>query len=327
MKVAITGAAGFIGSNFVHYMAEKYPDYDFVLIDKLTYASGPRGFSWENVEKFRNDNRFKFVEADIADEDAMFDALYMCNAVVNFAAESHVGRALVKTSRHKQSNFLGAANIAEVAMRYHIRLIQISTDEVYGETLKGSFNEYSPLRPQNPYAGAKGAAEVYLYSLAFPPNNLDIVYTRSANNFGKYQSQEKFTHVIAECIAKHRPIPVHGEGKEVREWLYVMDNCAAIDLALHKGKTKEFYNISAHNELSNQQLAELAVKHFGGTITHIPNRPGNDARYSIDSSKIEGLGWKPQATGKDFEKYMVETIGHYVSMYARKLPITTQVYG
>lgn len=319
MKIAISGSAGFIGSNFVHYMAEKYPDYDFVLIDKLTYAAGERGYSWENLEKFKNNLKFRFVKADISDEEAIFDALYMCDAVINFAAESHVGRSLVKTSRHKNSNILGAAMLAEVAMRYKIRFIQISTDEVYGEIerLKGSFHEDAPLRPQNPYAGAKAAAEVYLYSLAFPPNNLDIVFTRSANNFGKYQSQEKFVHVIAEAIAKNRPIPVHGEGKEVREWLYVMDNCAAIDLILHKGKTKEFYNISSHNELTNLELAQLAIKHFGGEIKFIPNRPGNDARYSIDSSKIRELGWQPKAIGAEFEKVMVEMLAYYIDKYKK----------
>src|SRR3990167_3642036 len=315
MKIVCTGAAGFIGSNFVHYMAGKHPDYDFVLVDKLTYAAGEAGYSWENLEKFRGDKRFRFVEADICDEEAMFDALYMGNAVINFAAESHVGRAIVKSARHIRSNILGAANIAEVATNYHMRMIHISTDEVYGEIKTKSFDENSPLRPQNRYASAKAAAEALLYGYKFPPHNLDILYTRSANNFGKYQSQEKFTHVIAESIAKGRPIPVHGRGTEVRDWLYVMDNCSAIDAVLHKGKQGEFYNISAHNEKSNADLAKLAIKHFGGSIKFVPNRPGNDARYSISTKKIEKLGWKPEAAGKDFEKYMLETMDYYIKGY------------
>ena len=315
MRIVVSGAAGFIASNFVHYMANKYQDYDFVLIDKLTYASGLRGFSWENVEQYRNNPRFKFVEADICDEEAMFDALYMCDAVVNFAAESHVGRAIVKSSRHIKSNIIGAATIAEVATNYHMRMVHISTDEVYGEIKSGSFPESSPLRPQNRYAGSKAAAEVFTYSFLFPPHNLDIVYTRSSNNFGKYQSQEKFTHIIAESIAKNRSIPIHGEGKEIRDWLWVIDNCSAIDLVLHHGKAGEFYNVSTHNELSNFALARLAVKHFGGNIKFIGNRPGNDTRYALDTNKLEGLGWKPEAIGERFEKEMVATLQWYIDKY------------
>ena len=318
MKIAITGAAGFIGSNFVHYMYEKYPDYDFVLIDKLTYASGERGFSWENVEEFRNNPRFKFFQDDICDEEAMFDALYMCDVVINFAAESHVGRAIVKVNRHLHSNVVGAVMIADIAANYHMRMVHISTDEVYGEIGTGSFNEDSPLKPQNRYAGSKAAAEKMTYSFMYPPHKLDILYTRSANNFGKFQSQEKFVHIIAESIAKNRAIPIHGKGVEVRDWLYALDNCSAVDYVLHHGKTGEFYNISAHNELSNDALAKLAVKYFGGEIKYIDNRPGNDARYSLPTKKIEGLGWMPLAKGKDFEKYMVDTIKHYINKYENK---------
>src|SRR3990167_885152 len=262
MRLGVTGAAWFIGSNFVHYMAEKYPDYDFHLIDKLTYAAGEGGYSWENVEKFRGNPRFRFFEFDICNEDDMYDALYMCDAVVNFAAESHVGRAIVKSKRHLLTNVLGAGTIAEVATAYHMRMVQVSTDEVYGEILKDSFRESSPLRPQNRYAGSKAAAEVFVYSYLFPPHNLDLVYTRSSNNFGKYQSQEKFTHVIAESIEIGRPIPVHGKGEEVRDWLWVMDNCSAIDKVLHEGKKGRFYNTSAHNEVSNGELARMAVDYF-----------------------------------------------------------------
>jgi len=318
MKICITGAAGFIGSNFVHYMAEKYPSYDFVLVDKLTYAASERGYSWDNVDCFRSSPRFRFVEADICDEEAMFDAMYMCDAVVNFAAESHVGRAIVNQKRHVQSNIVGAANIAAVATNYHMRMLHISTDEVYGEIEKGRFSEESPLRPQNRYAGSKAAAEVFTYSFLFPPHNLDILYTRSANNFGKFQSQEKFVHVIAECIAKNRPIPIHGQGEEVRDWLFVMDNCSAVDLVLHQGKRGEFYNISAHNEMSNAALAILAIKHFGGTIKNTPNRPGNDARYALETHKLEKLGWLPLAQGKDFEKYMVNTLEWYIKKYKKE---------
>ena len=315
MRIAITGAAGFIGSNFVHYMAKKYPDYDFVLIDKLTYAAGIAGFSWSSVDCFRGDPRFRFIEADIADEEAMYDALYMCNSVVNFAAESHVGRAIVKSSRHIRTNILGAATIAEVASQYHMRMVHISTDEVYGEITNGSFGETSPLKPQNRYAGSKAAAEVLTFSYLFPPHNLDILYTRSSNNFGCFQSQEKFTHVIAESIAKNRAIPIHGEGKEVRDWLWVEDNCSAIDFVLHKGVKGEFYNVSAHNEVSNKDLAQFAVDKFGGSIEFVLNRPGNDARYSLSTEKIEALGWKPVAVKGVFGEKMIDTLEWYITKY------------
>ena len=317
MRIALTGAAGFIGSNFVHYMAEKYPSYDFVLIDKLTYAAGEGGYSWENIEKFIGQPRFRTIEADIVDEDKMYDALYMCDVVVNFAAEAHVGRAIVKSKRHLSSNVWGAATIAEVASNYNMKMVQISTDEVYGEILKGSFKEDAPRSPQNRYAGSKAAAEVFLFSYLFAPHNLDITFSRSSNNFGQFQSQEKFTHIIAESIAKNRRIPLHGKGKEIRDWLWVMDNCSAIDLILHKGKKGEFYNISAHNEISNKELAKMAIHKFGGKIKSVPNRPGNDSRYSVDTAKIEKLGWKPIAQGKDFKQYMIQTLEYYINRYEK----------
>ena len=228
-----------------------------------------------------------------------------------------MGRAIVRSNRHIQSNIIGAATIAEVSTNYHMRMVQISTDEVYGEINKGSFGEGARLSPQNRYAGSKAAAEVFTYSFLYSPHNLDIVYTRSANNFGRYQSQEKFTHVIAECIAKNRPIPIHGKGAEVRDWLWVLDNCSAIDLVLHKGVRGSFYNISAKNELSNLQLAKMALNNFVGTVKFIQNRPGNDARYSLSKQKIKRLGWEPKAQGKQFEPIMIETIEWYVDHYKK----------
>ena len=220
--------------------------------------------------------------------------------------------------RQIHSNILGAAVVAEIAANYHMRMVHISTDEIYGEIKKGSFHENAPPRPKNRYAGTKAATEALLYSYQYPPHNLDIVFTRSANNFGKYQSQEKFTHVIAESIARNIPIPIHGDGKEIRDWLFVLDNCAAIDLILRKGKTGEFYNISAHNELANLDLAHLAIEHFGGRTKFVPNRVGNDTRYSIDTKKIESLGWKPNAQGKAFQSAMIETLKHYIEKYQRQ---------
>lgn len=317
MKIAVTGSCGFIGSNFVRYMVEKYPDYDFVLIDKLTYASGENGFSNENIADLVDGRRIKFFQHDICNKEDMFDDLYMAHAVVNFAAESHVGRAMVAGERHIRSNDFGATVIGEVATAYNMRMVQISTDEVYGDILEGSFSEDRQFNPRNRYAASKAAGEMNLRALTFAPHNLDLVITRSANNYGKYQSQEKYTHIISESIAKGRPIPVHGEGKEVREWLWVLDNCRAIDLILHEGKKGESYNVSSHQEINNLGLAQLAVQHFGGQIKFVPNRPGNDRRYSIDTSKIESLGWKPEAVGKRFEETMLETIGYYVNKHKK----------
>jgi dTDP-glucose 4,6-dehydratase len=296
-------------------MYEKYPDYDFVVFDKLTYASGLRGYSTENIDDLIDGKRVRFIKGDILDKNALYDAMYLSHACVNFAAESHVGRAMVQGERHLMSNDLGAVNVGEVAMAYHMRMLHISTDEVYGDILDGSFGEQSQFNPRNKYAGSKAAAEMNLRPLVTPPHNLDLVITRSANNFGRYQSQEKFTHIIAESIAKHRPIPIHGEGKEKREWLYVLDNCAAIDLVLHKGKSGEAYNISSHQELTNLELAQLAIKNFGGDIQFVPNRPGNDRRYSIDTTKVESLGWQPIAVKDKFPEYMLNTIRWYIENY------------
>lgn len=302
-------------------MVNKYPDYDFVLIDKLTYASGENGFSKENIEDLIDGKRVKFFQHDINSKDDMYDDLYMCHAVVNFAAESHVGRAMVNGKRHLLSNDFGAVTVGEVACDYHMRMVHISTDEVYGDILEGAFSENQQFNPKNRYAASKAAAEMNLNALKYPPHNLDLVITRSANNYGLYQSQEKFVHIIAESIAKNRPIPIHGEGKEIREWLWVTDNCTAIDIALHKGKSGEAYNISSHQELTNRELAELAIRHFGGSITYIPNRPGNDRRYSVNTERIESLGWKPLAVGNYFEKVMVDVIRHYVDRYGMRKPV------
>lgn len=315
MKLLVTGASGFIGSNFVRYMAQKYPDYDFVLVDKLTYASGEGGFSNSNIEDLIDGKRIRFIEADICDKDSMMDAAYMCHAIVNFAAESHVGRAQVSGKKHLMSNDVGAVAVGEVACAYGIRLVHISTDEVYGDILEGSFDETTQFNPKNRYAGSKAAAEMNLNALKYPPHNLDLIITRSANNYGKYQSQEKFVHIIAESIAKNRPIPVHGEGREVREWLWVIDNCKAVDIALHFGVAGQAYNISSHQELSNRALAEMAIARFGGRLAFIPNRPGNDRRYSISTSKIESLGWTPEAVGEKFKETMIETIQYYIEAH------------
>ena len=323
MKIGITGACGFIGSNFVHYMVRKYPGYDFVLIDKLTYASGENGFSNENIRPLIDGLRVKFFQNDICDKEAMYDALYMCHAVVNFAAESHVGRAMVNGNRHLRSNDFGAVIVGEVASDYHMRMVHISTDEVYGDILEGSFSEDIQFNPKNRYAGSKAAAEMNLRALTFPPHNLDLVITRSANNYGKYQSQEKFVHIIAESIAKNRPVPIHGEGKEIREWLWVEDNCSAIDTVLQKGEKGQAYNISSHQELSNRALSELAISAYGGSIEYTPNRPGNDRRYSIETQKIEDLGWKPYAVGDNFKIVMLDTIKYYLDKHARKNNPTT----
>lgn len=323
MKIAICGAGGFIGSNFTRYMAGKYPDYDFVLIDRLTYASGENGFSNENIADLIDGKRIKFFQHDICNKDDMYDDLYMCSVVVNFAAESHVGRAMVAGKRHLLSNDIGATTLGEVATDYHMRMVHISTDEVYGDILEGEFKETAQFNPRNRYAASKAAAEMNLNALKFAPHNLDLVITRSANNYGKYQSQEKFTHIIAESIAKNRSIPIHGEGKEIREWLYVLDNCAAIDLVLHRGKTGESYNISSHQELSNRELAELAIQRFGGELTFVPNRPANDRRYSIDTTKIEALGWKPEAIGDKFKETMLNTIEHYIHRHNGQRLLTT----
>lgn len=311
MTVLVTGGAGFIGSNFIHYLLRKYPTYRIINVDKLTYAG-----NLENLETIEHDPRYIFVKADICDQPRMEEVLreYSVDAIVNFAAESHVDRSIWGGAEFVRTNVVGTQVLLECAKAYALKkFVQVSTDEVYGSLgPEGKFTERTPLHPNSPYAASKASADllVLAYRHTF---GLPVVITRCSNNYGPYQFPEKLIPLMITNALNDKPLPVYGDGLNVRDWLYVADHCAAIDLVLHRGNVGEVYNIGGNNERTNLDVVRLLLKHLGkpeSLITFVKDRPGHDRRYAIDSTKIQReLGWKPQHT---FEQGLEETIRWYV---------------
>lgn len=303
-KILITGGAGFIGSNFVHYMLKHHPEYEIVVLDKLTYAGRK-----ENLQDVLD--KITFVKGDICDKEVVEKVVKDCDFVVNFAAETHVDRSIIEAGSFVLTDVFGTYNLLEACRKFDVkRFMQISTDEVYGHILEGSFKEEDKLNPRNPYAASKAGADL-LVKTYFETYGLPVVITRSTNNYGPYHHPEKF---IPKCIIYallNKKIPVYGTGKNVRDWLYVEDNCEAIDLVLHKGKNGEIYNIAGKQELENIEVVKTILRLMGkpeGLIEFVKDRPGHDLRYSLDISKIEKLGWKPKTT---FEEGIKKTIEWY----------------
>ncbi len=309
MQILITGGCGFIGSNFIHHIMEKHPDYKIVNLDKLTYAG-----RLENLRDIESNKNYKFIKGDICDAKIVADAMQGCNAVINFAAETHVDRSIADATAFIRTDILGAYNLFEEALKQKIgKVIQISTDEVYGQILEGSFTESSLLMPRNPYSASKAGADRLAYSY-FATYGLPVVITRSSNNFGPFQFPEKIIPLFITNLIEGKKVPVYGDGMQVRDWLYVMDNCEAIDLALHKGKNGEVYNIAGNTEMPNIELTKLLLKALGrddSFIQHVPDRTGHDRRYSMDCSKISTeLGWKPNT---EFSNALHSTLEWYKS--------------
>ncbi len=308
MRLLVTGGAGFIGSNFIRYIIKKYPQYKVINLDKLTYAG-----NLDNLKDIENNSNYTFVKGDICDRGIVDKLSKDVEAIVNFAAQSHVDRSIIDASDFIRTNIDGTYNLLEATKRHKIsRLIHCSTDEVYGSIDEGSFKETSPLSPNSPYAASKAAADmvVHSYRVTF---NLPAVVARSSNNFGPYQYPEKIIPLFITNALEDKPLPLYGDGMNVRDWLYVVDNCEAIDLVLHKGKKGEIYNIGGGNELRNIDLTRMVLKVLGkpeSLIQPVKDRPGHDRRYSLDCSKIEReLGWTPRF---DFEKALEETVKWYV---------------
>lgn len=306
MRILITGGAGFIGSNFVHFMLRKYSDYEIVVLDKLTYAGRK-----ENLQEVWD--KITFIKGDITKKEDVEKAVKNCDCIVNFAAETHVDRSITDAGTFVLTDVYGIYNLLEVARKADIeKFEQISTDEVYGHTEKESFKEEDPLKPRNPYAASKAGAELLCRSY-FETYGLPIIITRGTNNYGPYQHPEKFIPKTITYALLNRPIPIYGTGKNVRDWLYVEDHCRAIDLALHKGKNGEIYNIASKEELKNIQVARKILTLMGKSedlIEFVKDRPGHDLRYSLDASKIEEqLGWKAHVK---FDDGIRKTIDWYV---------------
>lgn len=311
-NILVTGGAGFIGSNFVRHMLEVHPNYSIVNLDKLTYAG-----NLENLEDVNDHPKYRFVRGDICDRNLVESVIreHSIDTVVNFAAESHVDRSIMGPAIFIETNVAGTNILLELTNEYHVkRFIQISTDEVYGSLgPEGKFTEETPLRPNSPYAASKAAAD--LLALAYHHTyGTPVIVTRCSNNYGPYQFPEKLIPLMIANALSNKPLPVYGDGRNVRDWLHVRDHCAAVDLVLHKGKPGEVYNIGGNNEWKNIDLVKFLLKKLEkpeSLITFVKDRPGHDRRYAIDSAKIEReLGWKPRYT---FEEGLSETIDWYLT--------------
>lgn len=308
MKLLITGGCGFIGSNFVRHILHKYPDYEVINLDALTYAGNP-----ENLNDINADRRYRLAEGRVEDIGLAKEIMRDADSVVHFAAESHVDRSIVDAQPFLMTNVIGTNAMLNAAKDASIkRFIHISTDEVYG-TLgeEGRFTEKTPLMPNSPYAASKASADLlvrsYHETYGFP-----AIIVRPSNNYGPYQFPEKFIPLMITNLIDNKPIPIYGKGKNVRDWLFVEDNCRAIDIVLHKGKDGEIYNVGGNAEMRNIDIARKVLSLMGKKdelITFVTDRPGHDYRYALDNSKIGNeLGWRPSADigdllGKTIEWY------------------------
>jgi dTDP-glucose 4,6-dehydratase len=308
MKLLITGGAGFIGSNFVRHILSRDPECEIVNLDLLTYAGNLN--SLKDVEK---NSQYNFVHGDICDQKTV-DLIFNKNridAIVHFAAESHVDRSVADSSAFIRTNLVGTHTLLESARRNGIsRFIHISTDEVYGSTPKGSFRESDPLAPSSPYSASKAGSDLLAHAY-FTTHHLPVIITRCTNNFGPFQYPEKLIPLFITNLLAGKKVPVYGTGKNVREWIHVLDHCRAIEFLLKKGRCGEIYNIGSGNERSNLAITEQILKILekdNSMIEYVADRPGHDLRYSVDCSKLSSLGWKPETS---FDTALAETVEWY----------------
>ncbi|MFN4227398.1 MAG: dTDP-glucose 4,6-dehydratase [Candidatus Ratteibacteria bacterium] len=305
MKIVVTGGAGFIGSNFIKYILNKYPNYKILNVDKLTYAG-----NLENLKEVEKNPNYRFLKKDICSPD-LIEYIENYEVIINFAAESHVDRAIYGPEIFLKTDIFGTFNLLEISKKKNLRFIQISTDEVYGSIEKGSFDESSPLNPSNPYSASKGSADLLTLSY-FKTYKLSVNIIRSCNNYGPNQYPEKFIPLMITNTIENKKLPIYGDGLYMREWIYVLDNCKAIDLVLHKGKEGEIYNVSSEFCITNIEVAKKILKSLNKSedlIEFVKDRPGHDRRYSISCEKIKKLGWKSET---DFETGLKLTIKWYI---------------
>jgi dTDP-glucose 4,6-dehydratase len=308
VRILVTGGCGFIGSNFIRYILGKYPDYRIVNFDALTYAGNP-----ENLRDFRGNEKYTFIRGDIEDPAAVREAMSSVDAVVHFAAESHVDRSISDAHPFLTTNVMGTHVMLSAARDASIRrFIHISTDEVYGSLGdEGKFTEATPLMPNSPYSASKASGDLLVRAF-HETYGLPAIVVRPSNNYGPYQFPEKFIPLMITNLLEEKPIPVYGKGMNVRDWLFVEDNCRAIDLILHKGKDGEIYNVGGNSERRNIDIVKKVLGIMGkdeSLISFVKDRPGHDYRYALDTSKIEReLGWKPSV---DMETGLEMTIEWY----------------
>ncbi len=309
MKLLITGGAGFIGSNFVRYMLNKYPDYEIVNLDLLTYAG-----NLENLKDIEKNPNYKFVKGDIANKALVNDLVRDADIIVNFAAESHVDRSILDSAAFIHTNVVGTHNLLEAAKNNGLkRFHHVSTDEVYGHLgpKDPPFNEKTPYAPRSPYSASKAAAD-HLVMAYFHTHNLPVTISNCSNNYGPFQFPEKLHGLFITNLIEGKKVPVYGDGMQVRDWLYVSDHCEAIDLVIHKGKIGETYCVGGNCEKPNIEITKKILELLGkgeGMIEYVKDRPGHDRRYAIDFSKIKSeLGWEPKT---NFNEGMKKTVEWY----------------
>jgi dTDP-glucose 4,6-dehydratase len=299
MKIIITGGLGFIGSNLIRHMITQHPDYAVTNIDKMGIGANPA-----NLRDLEKEKRYTFKQGDIRDQKLLYTIIKEADAVINLAAETHVDRSIANPEAFVQNNTLGTFSLLESIRKHNkqARLVQVSTDEVYGEISTGSFTEKDALNPSNPYSASKTAADSFVQAYC-RTYNLNASITRCTNNFGPYQFPEKLVPKTIIRAMKNLKIPIYGMGKNIRDWLFVRDHCRAIDAVLAKGKQGEIYNVSSGNEMTNIELVKRILALLGKSedlITLVEDRPGHDLRYSLDSSAIrQKLQWKPKFTFKE----------------------------
>jgi len=306
MRIVVTGGAGFIGSNFVRYLLGKYAGLEVVNLDKLTYAG-----NLENLRDVEDDARYSFVKGDICDAVVVRAALDGADAVVNFAAETHVDRSISGPQDFISTDVLGTHTLLEAVRELGVkRYLQISTDEVYGSAESGSFTEESDLAPSSPYSASKAGGDLQVLAY-YRTYGTPVLITRSSNNYGGWQYPEKIIPLFITNAIDDLPLPMYGDGLNVRDWLHVEDNCSAIDTVLHEGELGEVYNIGGGNEVPNLALTRRILELLGkgeDLIRYVVDRPGHDRRYSIDCAKVRALGWEP-AVG--FEDGLERTVAWY----------------
>ena len=314
MTIIVTGGAGFIGSNFIFYMLDSYPEDRIVCMDKLTYAG-----NLSTLASAMDNPHFRFCKIDICDREAVYRLFEEehPDIVVNFAAESHVDRSIENPEIFLDTNVKGTAVLMDACRKYGIaRYHQVSTDEVYGDLPLNRpdlfFTEETPIRTSSPYSSSKASADLLVLAY-YRTYGLSVTISRCSNNYGPYQFPEKLIPFMIINALSDKPLPVYGEGVNVRDWLYVKDHCRAIDLIIHKGRVGEVYNVGGHNEMKNIDIVKLICKELGkpeSLITHVTDRKGHDLRYAIDPTKIHNeLGWLPETK---FEDGIKETIRWYL---------------
>jgi dTDP-glucose 4,6-dehydratase len=304
----VTGGAGFIGSNLIHFLLDKYPDTKIINLDKLTYAGNP-----DNLKDLENDPRYEFVHGDIRDAGLVSSLMPRVQGIVHLAAETHVDRSILDAGEFVLTDVYGTFVLLEALRREESDIeffLHISTDEVYGSVDEGFFTEGDPLEPSSPYAASKVGADRMAHAY-FVTYGLPILIARPSNNFGPYQYPEKFIPLFTTNALEDLSLPLYGEGTNVRDWLFVEDHCRAIDLLMHKGRPGEVYNVGADNEVRNISVAHKILALLGkpqSLIKRVPDRLGHDRRYALNSAKIKGLGWEPEAS---FEEALTRTVFWY----------------